>query len=146
MVNMFQHPISSKQKFYNKASISWKQYNDAHQRKNFEFRAVWKPEIWTLQDSQVITRKLNVALSRSSRFRNNPFIVIFLDLVISEIAASHLLCSTHLEHVLSSGLLCISLLIIMDQMLLIIDYHWLISQYHILIHLISCWIQEVDII
>ena len=40
----------------------------------------------------------------------------------------------------------LSPLIIIDQMLLLIDHHLLISSYHILIHLITCWIQEIDII
>ena len=62
-------PSSSKQEFYNEASIFWRQHHGAHQREHFEFWALWKPENWTLQDlslSQVMPRKLNVALPRCS--------------------------------------------------------------------------------
>ena len=62
MVHGFQPPSSSKRGFIVK-------HNGAHRVEDLEFWTLLKPEIRTLQDvlpCQVISRKLNVALSRSS--------------------------------------------------------------------------------
>ena len=72
MVHTFQPPSSSKREFHSEASLSWRQHSGPYRREDFEFWALWKPEIWTLLNvvlSQVIPRKFNVALTRSSHLQ-----------------------------------------------------------------------------